>query len=279
MMTIGQAIRRCLVAACTLVVVLAGGPVQAQTPPQSASDDWRFWFILYGWFPSIGGTTSFSTGGISPSVNVDASTILDHLQFAFMGAFEARKGRWGVFADYDYMNLSADKSATRDFSFRGYPVGALTADLSYDLKGNVLTLTGLYGLSQTPDVVADLLFGARMLNLKQTLGFTFNGSLASIPLLTRSGGTDLNFTNWDAIVGVKGRVRFGDGGHWYLPYYADIGTGQSKLTWQAMAGIGYSWNSVELLAVWRYLDYDFKSSSQVDSLTLNGPAVGIVFKW
>ena len=46
-----------------------------------------------------------------------------------------------------------------------------------------------------------------------------------------------------------------------------------------MAGIGYSWSSIELLAVWRYLDYDFKSSSQVDSLTLNGPAIGIVFTW
>ena len=120
--------------------------------------------------------------------------------------------------------------------------------------------------------MADLLLGARMLNLKQNLGWTFNGNLGPIPLLNRAGSTDLSFTNWDAIVGVKGRVRFGDGGRWYLPYYADIGTGQSKLTWQAMAGIGYSWSSIELLAVWRYLDYDFKSSSQVDSLTLNGPA-------
>ena len=133
-----------------------------------------------------------------------------------MGAFEARKGRWGVLADYDYMNLSTSKSATRDFSFRDFPIGALTADLNYDLKGNVLTLTGLYGMSQTPEVVADLLLGARMLNLKQNLGWTFNGSLGPIPLLNQTGSTDLSFTNWDAIVGVKGRVRFGDGGRWYL---------------------------------------------------------------
>jgi len=270
-----RAVRKSVAAVAILVAALTTGPAQAQ----SAGDDWRFWFILYGWFPSIGGTTSFPTSGTGPSLNVDASTIPDHLQFAFMGAFEARKGRWGVFADYDYMNLSASKSASRDFSFRDLPIGALTADLNYDLKGNVLTLTGVYGMSQSPEVVADLMLGTRMLNLKQNLGWTFNGNLGPIPLLNRTGSTELSFTNWDAIVGVKGRVRFGDGGRWYLPYYADIGTGQSKLTWQAMAGIGYSWSSIELLAVWRYLDYDFKSSSQVDSLTLNGPAIGIVFTW
>ena len=54
-----RAVRGCFAAAAILVATLTTGPAQAQ----SAGDDWRFSFILYGWFPSIGGTTSFPTGG------------------------------------------------------------------------------------------------------------------------------------------------------------------------------------------------------------------------
>jgi hypothetical protein len=36
--------------------------------------------------------------------------------------------------------------------------------------------------------------------------------------------------------------------HWYLPYYADIGTGDSDLTWQLFGGIGYmfNWGDIKL---------------------------------
>ena len=196
-----------------------------------------------------------------------------------MGMFEARLGQWGVFVDYDYMDVSASKVNTRDFAFRGHPVGSVTGDFNYDLKGNVLTLTGVYGISQAPQAQADLVFGARMLKLDQTLGWTFNGNLGAVPLQTRTGSSDAGLTNWDAIVGVKGRVNFGEGLKWFMPYYADIGAGQSQLTWQAMAGLGYSFGWGDIVAVWRYLDYDFKSDSTLQSLTMNGPAVGIAFRW
>ncbi|HJW52047.1 MAG TPA: hypothetical protein VJ501_08550 [Burkholderiaceae bacterium] len=259
-----------------LLAAACVAPAHAQAP---RDDEWRVTAVIYGWFPDIGGTTSFPTTGGGPSVDIDASKIIDNLKFAFMGLLQAKKGRWGAFLDYDYVNVSASKSATQDFVFRGYPVGAATADLNYDLKGNVLTLAGLYGLADSNEAIADVLFGARMLKLDQTLGWTFNGNLGLVPLPTRSGTSDVGLTNWDAIVGLKGRVRFGDGGRWYLPYYADIGTGQSKLTWQLYGGLGYSFGNIEVVGVWRYLDYEFDSDSKVQSLTLNGPALGIVFTW
>jgi hypothetical protein len=45
-----------------------------------------------------------------------------------------------------------------------------------------------------------------------------------------------------------------------VPYYLDVGTGESDFTWQAMTGLGYSWKSVDVNAAWRYLDYDVGDS-------------------
>jgi hypothetical protein len=36
--------------------------------------------------------------------------------------------------------------------------------------------------------------------------------------------------NWDAIVGLKGRATFGEEHRWFVPYYLDVGTGESSLT-------------------------------------------------
>lgn len=57
------------------------------------------------------------------------------------------------------------------------------------------------------------------------------------PLL--EGSLDLSQTErmYDAIVGVRGSYRFGDTGRWRVPYYADVGAGDSDLTWQAMTGL------------------------------------------
>ena len=59
---------------------------------------------------------------------------------------------------------------------------------------------------------------------------------------------------WDGIVGVRGQVRFA-GGHWFVPYYADVGAGTSNWTWQALLGLGYrfDWGAVTL--AWRALGY------------------------
>ena len=64
-----------------------------------------------------------------------------------------------------------------------------------------------------------------------------------------------------------------------MPYYLDVGTGESDLTWQAFGALGYSFKWGDIVAGWRYLDYDFKSSSKVEKVNFNGPLVGVAFHW
>ena len=55
--------------------------------------------------------------------------------------------------------------------------------------------------------------------------------------------------------------------------------GDSDFTWQGSAGIGYAFNWGEVIAAWRYLDYNFKSGQKIESVNLSGPLVGVAFRW
>jgi hypothetical protein len=262
-------------AGCLLALGVAGlAPVAAQA--QTAADQWQWELAIYGWFPAIGGTTSFPSGNSGPSIDVSAGDVIDALKMTFMGQAEVRKGQWGAWTDIVYADLGGSKNGSRDFTVGGRPVG-VTADLSLDVKSTVWTLAGLYNLSSTAENTTDLLFGARMLNMKQTLSWSLATAIPELP--TRSGQASVEATNWDAIVGLKGRYYFGAERRWFLPYYADVGTGQSKLTWQVNAGVGYKFDWGSTFLTYRYLDYQFKSGDALQSMNMSGALVGVAFQF
>ena len=242
-------------------------------------DGWEFKAALYGYFPTLSGKTTFPpTGGGSASVDID--TILDNLKFTFMGQFEARKGAWGAYTDVVYLDLGNSKSGARELAIgdRGLPAGA-SADLDFDMKGWLWTLAGTYRAVSRPDYTLDVVAGARMLDIEQTLGWKLDGNIGSVPVLDHSGQRKAELSNWDAVVGVKGRASFGADRRWFVPYYADVGAGQSKFTWQATVGIGYSFDWGGIVAAWRYIDYDMKSGKAIEDLSFNGPGIAVVFGW
>lgn len=260
-------------------LALAGAlPLAAQA--QAASDAWQFEATVYGWFPAIGGSTSFPPGNSGPSIDVSARQVIDALKFTVMGSLQAKRGPWGVWNDLVYADFGADKSGTRDFTVgqQALPAG-VTADLGLDIKSWIWTVAGTYSLAATPAGTMDLLAGARLLDMDQSLRWTFTGNVAGHPLPPLTGSATVGVSNWDAVVGVKGRANLGNDGKWFLPYYLDVGGGQSKSTWQIIGGVGYQFEWGALVASWRYLDYDFKSSSKVESLDFNGAAIGASFKF
>ncbi len=249
------------------------------TAAAQASDGWQFQAVIYGYFPDIGGKSDFPVRTGGSDINVDASTIINNLKFVFMGTFEARKDRWGFFTDLMYLDVGGSKSASRDASIgRVQLPDGVTADLNLDVKGTIWTLAGTYRIVADPSATFDVLAGARLADLKQNLGWQFSADLGPLQP-ARSGNSEINANIWDGIVGVKGRFAFGERREWFIPYYADVGTGDSDLTWQAFAGLGYSFRWGDVLAGWRYLDYNFKSGSKFENVNFNGPLVGAAFRW
>lgn len=268
-----------LVAARVAAAFLVGLLVSQPATAQGHADEWQFRAIIYGYFPDIGGTTTFPAGS-GTSINVDADTIISNLKFTFMGSIEAQKGRWGAFTDILYLDVGGSKSDTRDLTIGGVELPAgVTANASLDIKGTVWTLAGSYRVLATPEATFDVFAGARLLSIKQRLGWAFSANVGPVVGPGREGNSEVKLDNWDGIVGVKGRLGFGARHEWFVPYYVDVGTGDSDLTWQAIAGIGYAFSWGEVIAAWRYLDYDFKSGRKIESVNLNGPAIGVAFHW
>lgn len=262
------------------VALLGAGAAAPDAALAQYSENWQFRATIYGYFPELSATTAFPAAIGGSNISVDADTILDNLDFVFFGAFEAQKGHWGFFTDFMYLDLSGSKGGTRDFSVGNTQIpGNVTADLSLDFKGWVWTLAGSYRAVSAREATLDVFAGARGLSVETKLGYQLSGDVGSLVGPGRQGSSTVEVENWDAIIGAKGRLNFGPQREWFIPYYIDVGTGDSDLTWQAMAGIGYAFSWGDIVAAWRYLDYDLSSGHPTQSLELSGPAIAVAFRW
>ena len=243
---------------------------------QSGPDDWEFRATIYGWLPNVKATTNLTT------VKVDGDEILDDLQFAAMGTLQARKGRWGAFTDVIYYDLSGSKTGGRQFTVRGGgPVAApadaiLNGNLSMD--GWVWTLAGQYTAIQEPNHELNVFAGFRYLSVSTSFNWSFSGNVGPIATPLRAGSESADDHYWDAIAGVHGIYKLGDG-RWFLPYYLDVGTGSSEHTWQALAGVGYQFKWGSVVAAYRYLEYEMEEGKVLEDMSMYGPMLGVTFQF
>lgn len=256
--------------------VLAPGIAGAQ----AASPGWTVSATLYGYLPSVGGETAFPVQSGGGSVDIPVDKILDSIDFVFMGTLDVHNGRWGAFTDFMYLDLGGGKSNSRDFTIGGKPIpGGTTADLGWDMKGVIWTLAGQYRVVGGSGLVLDVLAGARLADIEQDASWVITGSLGPLAPPARTGIGEAEVSHWDGIVGLKGRYTFAQAPKWSLPFYIDVGAGDSDLTWQAFAGVSYAFGWGELSAGWRYLDYDMKSGKPIKDLNFSGAMVGATFRW
>lgn len=268
----------CLSLAALMIGLLVSPSVLAQQT-EGKANPWQFGLSIYGYFPDITGNTSFSTDS-GNDFEIDFDDILDSLEFALMGSFDVRKGSWGIFTDAIYMDAgnSASTSAEGSIGNNAVPVN-VTGDMKIDLESWILTLAGYYRALDTKGASLDILAGTRYLDVTQKVDWEFTGNVGEVPLPERVGDAKTSLSNWDVIVGLKGRFAFGAKKAWFVPYYLDIGTGDSDLTWQGVAGLGYAFGWGELVAAWRYLYYDMPSGMAIGDMTFNGPMAGVAFRW
>jgi hypothetical protein len=223
----------------------------AETP----EDELEFKIDVYGWGANIGGQVASGS-----DIGIGLDQILENLNMALMGSFALNKGKWGLRTDLLYMDLEQTSDVAIDQFLT-------LKDL--ELKAWVVTPMVSYKLIDSEKVSLDLLAGARYLYLD------VDAKINNLPDLSGSGDI------WDGVIGVSGRFDFD--GKWYLPYHFDIGTGQSKMTWQAFGGVGYSFKSWDLVVGYRYLEWDFDDSDKggdvLNDLNMGGPIIGAIFQF
>ena len=244
---------------------------------EKSADDWQYTVAIYAFFPHIGADAAFPAGN-GATIDVSAGDLLDHLKFGGMFSAAAQKGSWGMFTDIVYLDVGDSISNSRAIGAGSMPLPpGITADGNFDLKGVAWTLAGNYRAVSTPDAMVDVFAGARLLDIKTGLSWAFNQPFGPFAGPFQSGDVEVERHAWDGIVGAKGRLNFGRDGRWFVPWYADVGTGNSDLTWQASTGIGYAADWGDVFATYRYLHYDFSGNRKLENLEFDGPAVGVAF--
>lgn len=252
----GTALQKCTILLVAVLLLLGAAPVSAE---EKSKDDVQYDFQVYLW-----GTTIKTTTVTGESANMNFGTILKNLDMVALTTFGVRKDKFSMLADVIYLNVS--DSQRHHGEFLGHPV---TGKLEVGIKSWVLNLIGGYNLVDNGKSVFDITAGARYLDLTVDTSFKLNDKK-----IKRSEGG----SGWDGVIGFKGRHNYSDG-H-YLNYYADIGGGDSKLTWQALLNFAYDYKKFTGIVGYRYMKWNLKNDSPaLDDMTIHGPYIAAKWSW
>ncbi len=224
------------------------------------SSAWEQQLVIYGWLPTFDGTLTYSLPG-EDSVESDGS-VIDKLDGVFMAAYEVRKDKFSFLIDVIYLGMSGGETILEDVG-----KGRLETAVAQEFDAWIISAYGGYNVIDTGSATLDVIAGVRYfsMDVEATIDFPI---LDPIPLSP-------SFEVYDGLIGVKGRVDINE--NWYVPYIFDIGAGDSDLTWQAQASIGYRFGWGDVLATYRYLHYEKDDHFLVEDFDLYGPKVGVVF--
>ena len=250
--------------------------VLAAASPAAAADDpegWQFRLAAYGFLPDLHGESRFNG---ADEIHVEFKDLLKKTEFSFMGVAEVRHNRVGAFVDVLYFDLGNKvRDTTRLNIGPGIPLPpGITADLSTDMKSWIVTMAAEYRLHRSEVVSIDLFAGARMSSTKPKLKYAFSQDFGPFSGPFREGTLKSKTEDWDGVAGAKGRANFGREREWFLLGYADVGTGDSDLTWQVFVGGGRRFGRVDTIVGWRRLSYEYPSSSPLKNLVYSGPVLG-----
>jgi hypothetical protein len=265
---------------CSLSRQLIAAVVLVAATGMTQAADWKFSLTPYLWLPNIEASGAADsppdTGGGLPAYEVGPADYLEHLDMVLMLAGEARRENWSFRTDVIYLDFSNERAAVKSITGPGGEVEIpVNAGTSSSFEGLEVQATLGYWLVDRPEVSLEIFGGVRYLDISFELDWEFDGPL---DLLPQSGKIEQGTDPLDAIVGANARFALGNG-KWFMPLHADVGTGDSDLTWQLAAGIGYSFSWGDLLLVYRHLELEHDPVDLVESMALSGPAFGASFRF
>jgi hypothetical protein len=245
------------------------------SPIPKISDQWRFELTPYLWAPSIGSTLNYK-GQYVQTADLSANNIISNLKTGAMLAGEMHYGNWGVMADV----VSATLQKTSNSSVTPQAPYTYQIATKATVQQTILTGAATYNLINNQDATMDGLLGVRWIGATATLNLAVNGVSAAI------NGDSKTMSTADPIVGFKGRYRIANS-TWYIPFYADIGSGggTTNVTWQAMLGIGKAIDKgIDVSLIYRGLYYDMSSSKTngqglLQKTTFQGPQLSATFSF
>ncbi len=226
----------------------------------AAAPAWSFSATPYFWMAGLSGDVGVFG---APPVEVDLSfkDALDGLNFSFMGATQARYGRYSFTTDLFVIKTTVGATPRPNRLFT-------KADLSSTLIE--ATALGGYAIIDQDRFRLDLVAGPRIWYVKDKL--KLRGGL----LNNRSITDDATWI--DAMGGARARADLTP--NIYLTGTGLVGGGSSKFGWDVTGAIGYEFNDrFSALAGYRAMGVNYESGSFEFDTTLQGPIIGLEIKF
>lgn len=252
----------------TFSLATAGGDIvmAEEVAPQvpmatEEGGEWKQSISIYGWLPSLKGTLKYTIPEEDPEIS--SSDIISKLDSVFMGSYAVRKNKWSFLADVIYFKMSDSQEVSGNTRIGNVPY---TVSSEQELTTWIVGGYAGYNLLENGTHTIDAIAGLRYLSLGADISLSLNN-------LQRSVSPSAEF--YDGVVGVQGITNINE--NWYVPYHFDIGAGDSDLTAQASAGLGYRFGWGDVRLSYRYLYYDEGTDALVNSLDAYGPQIGVVF--
>lgn len=190
--------------------------------PISVNNDWKYQVTFDGWLAGLNGDIGIR--GL-PAANVDVSPldVLDNLDGAVAGSFQAVGDSWLLYSDFMWAKISTDA----DFGRRGGTA---------DFEETQILFTALVGYELPVNVENLQLYATGGLRY-QHYSVDLSIDPALFPSIDRNGSK-----GWvDPVVGAALHYDIND--KWFVDVMADVGGFgiSSDITVQGTATIGYNW--------------------------------------
>ncbi len=247
----------------TKLITLFGAPLaglcfsahvagQGEAP---SSNDWNYGAEVYLWGASVGLDTS---GG--DEIDVEFTDLIEDLKLGGMGALVAERGKWRFAADFIYLDVDDNVDEV-------VPPGIKLDEA--ELAAWLVTPMVGYEFARTDQSRFRVYGGARYLWTETTITAKTVPPLPAFRVKEKEKATLL-----DGVIGLHGFTDFNE--RWYASYMADIGTGDSDITYHALAAINYRFSSVDASFGYRYIRWELDDEF-IDELDFSGLFAGVKF--
>lgn len=256
-----------------LLAMAAGASVSAQALPAigQSEDGWRHTIGAYAFLPfRVDGTSTVA--GISAPVDLTLSELLDLLDFAASGSYEAWNGDFGIIVDANYASITGNQTLGGPF---GTSLKVNSRQKWFGVMGAYRIGNGTYG-ANNQRYTFDLQAGARYNSIRQTIDIT-----SPAPGLPPSLGGDESWI--EPVIGARGMWRLND--TWTTVASINLGgfgVGGNDLQVGANVGFEYKpWENTSLTFGYRYFSIDY-SDTLADGpfaydIVQHGPYVGVKY--
>jgi hypothetical protein len=258
-----------------LLVTMAIIAISGLSPRPSNANGIDWIIAPYFWGSDVGLDVTVNNDPII-GTEVPLSDLLDKQDGVFMGHFEGRGERFGLFVDTIYLSL-ADSNVI-PIGPGGPILGDLITNMKLTLK--LYELGGVYriGNDDPGSTAFDILLGARLVDVNQNLDMILPGPGAT-PINRSIGVSETDVFFGGRLVG-----KFTD--KWHYKARADIGGGGTDGTFNILGAVGYTFGKTGLFSLdvgYRYMTIKLKNDQNgtrtETDITMSGPLIGFIFNF